>query len=216
MGAISNVASYFIYTLFAVFFFVVFLNMLFTNQGEQFNVGRYLVQVSPYMWSQLGSSLCVGLSVVGAAWGIFLTGASIIGAGMKTPRIIAKNLISIIFCEVVAIYGIIIAIVFSGRVSFVFTNAGYSRADYFGAYALFWGGITVGFCNLVCGIAVGITGSGAAIADAHDSTLFVKILVVEIFGSVIGLFGLIVGLLQSGKVQNFVGVSNGADTIGYP
>merc|ERR1712098_153854 len=181
---------------------VVGLYMLFQGEGEAFNPGAFLESISPYAWASTGIGLCIGLSVVGAAWGIFITGTSILGGGVKAPRIRTKNLISIIFCEVVAIYGVIMSIVFSSNIgTLVPEDRLYTPSNQYTGYALFWAGLTVGVCNLLCGVSVGINGSSAALADAADATLFVKVLVIEIFSSVLGLFGLIIGLLVSGKAN---------------
>ena len=100
-------------------------------------------------------------------------------------------ILSVIFCEAVAIYGVIVAIILQTKIEYVDKNADgtWPVSAYTSGYALLAAGLTTGWANLACGLCVGVVGSSAALSDAANSTLFVKILVVEIFGSALGLFG---------------------------
>ena len=171
--------------------------------------GSVLADLDPFLFAFVGAGLAIGLSVLGAAWGIFITGSSLLGAAVRAPRIRSKNLIrwagaaslpppepghrlsaraarahalpgavgvaaaalpsrsrrptarctrcrSVIFCEAVAIYGVIVSIILQTKMEkpdltkeSTFVDAKiYNIAS---GYALFWAGICCGVGNLACG-----------------------------------------------------------------
>lgn len=202
--SLAFILQLFMWTIGGVLFVFGVLPLLSGTVFPPFTALWYVfIGVSPYAWGGVGCGLAIALSIIGAAWGIFTTGASIAGAAIRSPDIRSKNLISIIFCEAVAIYGIILAIIMTGKMEAstkaLDHNGVYLYKVMAAGYTLFAAGLTVGIGNMSCGISVGIVGSSCAIGDAHNSSLFVKILVIEIFASALGIFAVIVGILMAQK-----------------
>ena len=139
--------------------------------------------------------------------GIMITSSSILGSMVKMPRIQSKNLISIILCEACGIFGLIIALlVFQQKKPQGSANVMYYDREKYqiaenSGFAAFWVGILVGLSNLFCGVCVGVLGSSTALVTAQNGTTFISMLIVIIFASAIGLYGVIIGIIvntQSG------------------
>lgn len=50
-------------------------------------------------------------------------------------------------------------------------------------------------------VCIGVAGSSCALGDAQDPQLFIKILIIEIFSSALGIFGVIIGIIVADKGQ---------------
>lgn len=169
--------------------------------------GAIFSGIEPHSWGAYGMAIALAFSILGAAWGILITAGSLLGAAVKSPRISAKNLISIIFCEANAIYGVIIMIIMLSKFTAgappdeLVKDSLYSINAHFAGYALFTAGITAGLSNFFSGICVGVVGANCALADAQRPSLFVPMLIIEIFASALGLFGVIVAIIQVASAE---------------
>lgn len=64
----------------------------------------------------IGIASVVCLSILGAGIGVWLTGTCTVGAAIGKPQITNRNMISVLFCEAVAIYGILMGMIMVSKV----------------------------------------------------------------------------------------------------
>jgi len=155
---------------------------------------NFLTNFDPYFWSSLGTGFAMALSILGAAWGMWTVSPSLLGAAIKAPHVKTRNLIGVLLSEAVAVYGIVLAIVFTSKMNSR-KYPYWAQRDIYSGLAVFFSGLTVGLANLSCGFCIGTTASATVLADAQNPTLFVRVLIVQIFASAGGLFGMIIALL---------------------
>ncbi|KAI5808523.1 vacuolar proton-translocating ATPase 16 kDa subunit [Peziza echinospora] len=128
-------------------------------------------------------------SSIGAAYGTAKAGIAIAGVGTIKPELIMKSLISVIMAGIIAVYGLVVAVLIAGSMSPQNT------------YALFQGilhlfaGLSVGLAGLAAGYAIGIVGNAGARAFLNQPKVFVGQVLILIFAEVLGLYGLIVALI---------------------
>ncbi|KAL5261660.1 hypothetical protein ACHWQZ_G007380 [Mnemiopsis leidyi] len=67
--------------------------------------------------------------------------------------------------------------------------------DLFDGFCDFAAGLSVGFCGLAAGFAIGVVGDAGVRGTAQQPKLFVGMVLILIFGEVLGLYGLIIALI---------------------
>ncbi|KAK4973552.1 v-type proton ATPase 16 kDa proteolipid subunit 2 [Elasticomyces elasticus] len=98
---------------------------------------------------------------------------------------------------ILAVYALVVAVLISG-------NLKPPPAEH---YSLFNGcmhlacGLSVGLTGLAAGYAIGVVGDSGVRAYMQQSRIFVGMVLILIFGEVLGLYGLIVSLILNTRAQ---------------
>ncbi|KAH0612556.1 uncharacterized protein LAJ45_00270 [Morchella importuna] len=134
-------------------------------------------------------------SSMGAAYGTAKAGVAIAGVGTFKPELIMKSLISVIMSGIIAVYGLVIAVLIAGDLG---PKNSYSL---FSGFAHLGAGLSVGLAGLAAGYAIGIVGNAGSRAFMSQGKVFVGMVLILIFAEVLGLYGLIVALILNTKTN---------------
>lgn len=132
---------------------------------------------------------------IGAAYGTAKSGTGIAGVGTFRPDLIMKCLIPVVMSGIIAVYSLVVSVLIAGDMN----------PPTKGSYSLFSGflhlgcGLSVGFTGLAAGYCIGVVGDKGVRAYMEQSRIFVGMVLILIFGEVLGLYGLIVALILNTK-----------------
>ncbi|KAJ0415102.1 V-type proton ATPase 16 kDa proteolipid subunit 2 [Aspergillus carlsbadensis] len=132
---------------------------------------------------------------VGAAYGTAKAGIGIAGVGTFRPELIMKSLIPVVMSGIIAVYGLVIAVLIAGDLS---PPPAQTLSLYTGCMHLS-SGLSVGLAGVAAGYTIGIVGDAGVRAYMQQSRVYVGMILILIFGEVLGLYGLIVGLILNSK-----------------
>merc|ERR1712061_300916 len=138
----------------------------------------------------MGVASALVFANLGAAYGTAKSGVGISSMGVMNPGMVMKNMIPVVMAGVLGIYGLIVAVIITQKVSYT----GYS--SYLG-YAHLASGLACGLSSLGAGMAIGIVGDAGVRANGQQPKLFVGMVLILIFAEALGLYGLIVAIILS-------------------
>ncbi|KAI2467862.1 vacuolar ATP synthase 16 kDa proteolipid subunit 2 [Annulohypoxylon bovei var. microspora] len=132
---------------------------------------------------------------IGAAYGTAKSGIGIAGVGTFRPDLIMKCLIPVVMSGIIAVYALVVSVLIAGDMNPP------SRQSYslFSGFLHLGCGLSVGLTGLAAGYCIGVVGDKGVRAYMEQSRVFVGMVLILIFGEVLGLYGLIVALILNTK-----------------
>ncbi|KAF4124702.1 V-type H+-transporting ATPase 16kDa proteolipid subunit [Geosmithia morbida] len=155
---------------------------------------EYAPKFAPFI-GMAGIAAAMVFGCIGAAYGTAKSGIGIAAAGTFKPEIIMKCLIPVIMSGILAVYSLVISVLIAEDLAPPSVKS----------YNLFTGfmhlacGLAVGLTGLAAGYCIGIVGDAGVRAYMEQSRIFVGMVLILIFGEVLGLYGLIVALILNTK-----------------
>ncbi|CAG02652.1 unnamed protein product, partial [Tetraodon nigroviridis] len=146
-------------------------------------------EYSPF-FGVMGASAAMVFSALGAAYGTAKSGTGIAAMSVMRPELIMKSIIPVVMAGIIAIYGLVVAVLIANNISERVTLYNFMHLG---------AGLSVGLSGLAAGFAIGIVGDAGVRGTAQQPRLFVGMILILIFAEVLGLYGLIVALILSTK-----------------
>jgi len=153
----------------------------------------------------MGLASALVFANLGASYGTAKSGVGICSIGVLRPDLVFKSLIPGIMAGILGIYGLIVAVIYQGKIQETTPctipsgsqtcNMETNYGPFLG-YKHLAGGLCCGLSALGAGLCIGIVGDAGVRANAQKD-IYVGMILILIFAEALGLYGLIVAIILS-------------------